>query len=68
MINNFPHPAILSQAYLDFIRVWNWKRFTILYDNDESLIRLNEVLKLTLDKNYVIIVRKLDQYNTGIYR
>ncbi|XP_044762495.1 glutamate receptor ionotropic, kainate 2-like [Coccinella septempunctata] len=68
VINIFPHPTILSQAYLDFLRVWNWKRFTILYDNDESLIRLNEVLKLTLDRSYVIIVRKLDQYNTGIYR
>lgn len=68
VINNHPHPSVLSQAYLDFIRVWNWKKFTILYDNDESLIRLEEVLKLTLDRSYVIIVRKLDQYNTGIYR
>ncbi|KAL3280164.1 hypothetical protein HHI36_017664 [Cryptolaemus montrouzieri] len=68
VINNYPHPDVLSKAYLDFIKVWNWKRFIVLYDNDESLLRLKEILKLTLDRSYTIIIRRLDQYNTGIYR
>ncbi|KAK9882219.1 hypothetical protein WA026_019733 [Henosepilachna vigintioctopunctata] len=68
VINNYPHPSVLSKAYLDFVRVWNWKRFAILYDNDESLKRINDILQLTLYREYNIIVRRLDQYNTGNYR
>lgn len=42
------HPQIisLSQAIVDVVRNFlHWSSFTVLYETDEGLIRLQEVLK-----------------------
>jgi len=45
-INVHPHPAKLGRAYADFVRQIGWKSFVILYENEESLVRLQELIKL----------------------
>ena len=60
-VNVHPHPAQLSKAYADLIVQYNWKSFVIVYENEESLVRLQEVLKLP--KHYEgikIILKQLD--------
>ena len=44
-INMHPHPSMLSKAYADFILKFGWKSFIIVYEDEESLVRLQEVIK-----------------------
>ncbi|CAG0907065.1 unnamed protein product [Cyprideis torosa] len=44
-INLFPHPSKLGKAYLDIVTELKWTHFAILYENDEGLIRMQEILK-----------------------
>lgn len=44
--NIYPDPNLISKALVDVVQNYKWKRFAIVYDSDESLIRLNGVLQL----------------------
>ncbi|GAB6021308.1 hypothetical protein CHUAL_003923 [Chamberlinius hualienensis] len=44
-INVFPHEPTLAKAYGDLVKLWNWKSFAIIYQNDSDLIRIREVFK-----------------------
>ncbi|KAL3882469.1 hypothetical protein ACJMK2_028806, partial [Sinanodonta woodiana] len=59
-ISVYPHYSSLSTAYSDLIRYWGWKRFTVIYEDNEGLIRLQEVLKATEGKDVQVTVRKLN--------
>jgi glutamate receptor, ionotropic, invertebrate len=48
------------QAIKDLVETWNWKSFTIVYENDDGLIRLNELLKLYDPKGYTVTIRQLE--------
>ncbi|XP_044732050.1 glutamate receptor ionotropic, kainate 2-like isoform X2 [Chrysoperla carnea] len=63
MINLHPYPPTLARVYSDLVHVMKWTSFTILYDTDESLPRINALLKLYDPKGYSVVVRKLDIYN-----
>lgn len=45
-LNIHPHPSHLSKAYADLIEKLGWKSLVIIYQDEESLIKLQEVLKL----------------------
>jgi len=45
-ISIHPHPSMLGQAFADFIRHVGWKSLVILYETEEGLVRLQEVLRL----------------------
>lgn len=44
--NIFPDSTLLSRSLVDVIKSYGWSRFAIIYDSDESLIRLNGVLQM----------------------
>lgn len=44
--NIHPDTTLLSNALVDLVRNYGWKRFAIIYDSDEGLIRLNGVLQM----------------------
>lgn len=44
--NVHPDTTLLSNALVDVIRNYEWKRFGIIYDSDEGLIRLNGILQM----------------------
>ncbi|XP_014247014.1 glutamate receptor ionotropic, kainate 2-like [Cimex lectularius] len=60
LLNLYPHPAVLSQAIKDIVKAWNWKGFTIVYDDFYSLRKIGDLLKLADDKGYVVTVRQLE--------
>ncbi len=43
-MNLHPHPSIVGKAFADLIREMNWKSFIIIYEDEESLIRLQVVV------------------------
>lgn len=45
-MSHHPQTISLSQAIVDVVRNFlHWSSFTVLYETDEGLIRLQEVLK-----------------------
>ena len=59
LVNLYPHPSVLSEAYVDLVRAWGWKSFTILYENNDGLIRLQEILKAHGSNGFSINIRQL---------
>nr|AXF48840.1 ionotropic receptor IR9 [Lobesia botrana] len=59
LVNLYPHPAALSRAYVDLVRAWGWKSFTIVYENSDGLVRLQELLKAHGPTELPVAVRQL---------
>ncbi|KAL1131752.1 hypothetical protein AAG570_011365, partial [Ranatra chinensis] len=60
LLNLYPHPSVLATAFADIVSAWSWKRFTVIYDVDNGLKRINELLKLADYKGFLVTVRQLD--------
>ncbi|XP_037081806.1 glutamate receptor ionotropic, kainate 2-like isoform X1 [Pollicipes pollicipes] len=70
-INLHPHPGTLSKALSDIIRSSGWQSFTVIYEDNQSLMNVQEVLKLTLvDDSIKINLQQLPvkDYRTADYR
>ena len=58
-----------AQAYVSMIEAMKWASFTILYEDSEGLVRLQEVLKMSTSKKDIkIAVRQLIPDPGGDYR
>lgn len=66
-VNLFPHPPVLFGAFVDLIKKWNWKSFTIIYENSQSLPKISEILKSFDARSYSIIIRQLHLNENGNY-
>jgi hypothetical protein len=53
--------TFVLQAYVDLVRAWNWRSFTIIYENNEGLVRLQELLKAHGPSEFPIAVRQLGE-------
>jgi ionotropic kainate glutamate receptor 2 len=49
------------QAYVDLVRAWGWRSFTIIYESNEGLVRLQELLKAHGPSEFPITVRQLGE-------
>ena len=67
MVNLHPHPSSLGKVFVDLVNAWNWKSFTILYENGPWLPQLSELLEMYDPKGYTITVRQLDLNTTAGY-
>ena len=45
-ISVHPHPSVLDKAFAGFVKKAGWKCFVILYENEEGLVRLQELIKM----------------------
>jgi len=66
-VNLHPHFHTLGQAYIDIIKYLAWKKFTLIYQHSEGLLRLADLLKLP-ETGIVITVRRLETSEEGDYR
>lgn len=65
------HPSnrILSELHLAMIDYFNWRSFMVLYEDNDSLVRLAEVLKgMNVKKYKSVLLERLDQTDEGNYR
>jgi len=63
-VNVHPHPAVVGKAYADLIRAMGWKSFIIIYENEESLVRLQEIIKIPKSfTSHRISLWQLDPYS-----
>ena len=61
-INLYPQPSVLSAAYVDLVKTWNWDKFAIVYENNEGIIRLQNFFKEAQRYSWKI---KLYQFEQG---
>ncbi|KAL5282977.1 hypothetical protein ACFFRR_005765 [Megaselia abdita] len=59
LVNVYPHWKTLSKAMVDVIGYWNWKTFTIIYEDNDGIIRIQELLKTFGQTSNSITVRQL---------
>ncbi|XP_063925797.1 glutamate receptor ionotropic, kainate 2-like isoform X2 [Zophobas morio] len=60
-INFYPDAYLLSQALATIVRNLQWRSFVILYEENDGLVRLQEVLKLqSYNKHSTVMVRQLE--------
>ncbi|KAJ8921823.1 hypothetical protein NQ315_008455 [Exocentrus adspersus] len=65
IVSLYPYPDELTKTYLDIIETWGWRDFVILYENDESLQRVGELLKNFVPNTHRMVIRQLkDDYRT----
>ena len=58
-LNVYPDTEVLSEAFSALIKDYDWKSYTIIYENDESLIKLKDVLQLHSPDDHPITVRQI---------
>ncbi|KAK8740229.1 hypothetical protein OTU49_003112, partial [Cherax quadricarinatus] len=44
-VNLYPHPSTLAKAYMDVLKTLGWQKFCIIYENNNGLVRVQELLK-----------------------
>ena len=49
----------IFQAYVNLIESFGWNSFTILYQDNQGLVRLQELLKAPTQSDIKIVVRQL---------
>ncbi len=49
----------IPQAYVELIERFGWKSYTILYEDNQGLVRLQELLKSPTQSEVKISVRQL---------
>lgn len=63
MINIHPHPSSLSKAYVDLVKKLEWLQFTVIYEDEKSLARIEALLSIYNRNDYVVTVRQLELVN-----
>ena len=53
------HKFKLFQAYVELIERFGWRSYTILYEDNQGLVRLQELLKSPTQSDVRIVVRQL---------
>jgi glutamate receptor, ionotropic, invertebrate len=56
-LNLYPETDTLSRAYADLLIDYTWKSYTIIYDEDDSLTRLKDILQIHDPQSPPITVR-----------
>lgn len=58
--NFFPSPKAFSRALADIIEDYDWKSFTVIYEDDYGLMKLHDILQYHDSSNGPITVRRID--------
>ena len=56
----------IKQAYRDVVYGWGWKSFSILYEDQGGLVRLQDLMKASKRSGYRVMIRQLPK--NGDYR
>jgi hypothetical protein len=56
-LNLYPDAEVLSRAYADLLIDYTWKSYTIIYEDDDSLMRLKDILQIHDPQSPPVTVR-----------
>lgn len=58
-INLYPQLPVVSSAIIDVIDSWGWKKFAIVYENNENIVHFKNIFNVANIKNYDIQIYQL---------
>lgn len=58
-LNMYPDAEVLSRAFAELLIDYTWRSYTIIYENDDSLMRLKDILQIHDPESSPITVLKL---------
>lgn len=58
---------LVRKAYVDIVDTWGWKHYTIIYESNDGLLRLQELLKAHRRAEYPTTIRQLPDTNDYRY-
>lgn len=67
-INLHPYPRVLANVFVDLVKAWGWKGFSVLYEDSFWLPQVAELLKLYDFKGSTVTLRRFDLGLNGNYR
>lgn len=67
-LNLFPYPAILNEVYVDLVNNLGWTQFTIIYENNDSLFRMSNLIQFYSREDFKVTLRQIDISNSWNYR
>ncbi|XP_022911458.2 glutamate receptor ionotropic, kainate 2-like [Onthophagus taurus] len=59
IFNLYPEFKLFAKALAALVNDMDWRTYTIIYEDDNSLIRLQEVLKISQNDDFPVKIRKL---------
>ncbi|CAG7824228.1 unnamed protein product [Allacma fusca] len=59
LINLHPHPSTLSRAYNDLVEAFSWDRYVIIYEDEDSLFKLQDLIKGSAPPKRGVILKQL---------
>lgn len=65
LLNLHPYPAVLAQAYISLIEAFHWKEFVVIYENIESLKKMEALLHIDRRK---ILLRQIEDEGNKDYK
>nr|WJJ63363.1 glutamate receptor ionotropic 5 [Pachyrhinus yasumatsui] len=68
VVNLHPHPSEITQFFVHLVCAYEWSRVIILFEDNESLLRLAPILELNIQYKIHLIFRQLDKDSFGSYR
>lgn len=60
--NLFPQSKRYSEAIYEIVRSFQWKKFAIVYDSDDSLVRLQEIFPISSELQYTTHKQSMKYY------
>ncbi|XP_042896246.1 glutamate receptor ionotropic, kainate 2 isoform X2 [Parasteatoda tepidariorum] len=64
-INLYPHPTVISRAFIRLIHILDWHDFFLLYEDDTAIVRMKEILEEGEKENWDI---HIFQFSESLYR
>lgn len=68
VVNLHPYPGQIAKCFIHLIVAYQWKRVIILFEDDDSLLRLSPLLELNIEYGIHLLFRQLDKDSSGSYR
>jgi Receptor family ligand binding region len=60
-LNFYPDAEALAKAFMSVFQDYDWKKYAIVYENDENLIKLKDILQVHQpNAEYPVLVRQFD--------
>ncbi|CAL8109948.1 unnamed protein product [Orchesella dallaii] len=61
LINLYPHPMTLSRAYNDLVEAFAWETYVIIYENNERLYTLQDLIKASTPNTRKAVLKQLPE-------
>lgn len=65
LLNLHPYPAVLAQAYISLIKAFQWKEFVIIYEDIDSLKKMEALLHI---KGRKMLLRQIEDEGNKDYK